>query len=124
MTESQTHDATLKFTEGLGIPADSETTRPNRFTEQLSRMIAAFHANGDKTPSDGAAGIPNPGDENEARRTANLIRNTARKLDGTVSAKHTIRDGLLIFWIVPVREYKRDAKTDDAKPETAKGKGK
>ena len=111
----------MSLIDSLDFPTE-RVHRPNQFTEPLTRMIAAFHANDNATPAKGAAGYPVPVNDGASdgeviaatRRAKNLIRETARRIDSSVSIKARLitHDGkpTIVFAIVPARTRKPAAK--------------
>lgn len=112
------------FSDGLDVPV-KKVIRPNVFTPVLARMIAAFHANGDKPVEKGAVSYKVPPVDGEetaetCRKTINQIRDTARRMDATVSVKGRpyVAKGAVLFWIVPARSKSEEA-ADDAAQDAA-----
>lgn len=109
--------------ETVEVPEVERASRGNLFTSVLREMIAAFHENGD-TPT-GAKRYRIPAGEKRPERIPHRIREAARAVDSSVSAKSRVDDGVVTFWIVAVRPRKAAvSKTAETAEVPAKGKAK
>ena len=124
MTDNATASA---FSAGLDLPTE-KVQRANVFTSVLADMIAAFHANGNKPVDKGAVRYTAPAvaDEEPAetcRKTLNQIRDTARRMDASVSVKGRAypAESAVVFWIVAARTHEPKPADAPADPAPAKG---
>lgn len=109
--------------ETVEVPEVERASRGNLFTPVLREMIGAFHEN-DGQPT-GAKRYRIPADEKRPERIPHRIREAARAVDPSVSAKSRVDGDVVTFWVVAVRPRKAaDSETTETAKVTVGGKAK